>query len=209
MLLPHWVHGEVAAAFLLHLIVCQAKHQVHQVLYTYIPRESRVQLNPISNQFLQLLYIQISNAFLRVWLPPLWPLTFVSLKDISVPGVTPSIPRSSPHRPLHKQSHHIFLRVPTQPLPASQPVSQVLNHQGHSSKCLYRLTSFSPSSFCLPLGTTNHLAFKFHLILFCCWIPQTSLAFSTSSIVYHSSKDTGNNRLGLHSTYQVINKLPG
>ena len=127
MLLPPWVHEEVAAAFLLHLIVCQAKHQVHRfllLLYTYIPRESRVQLTPISNQFLQLLYIQISNAFLRVWLPPLWPLTFVSLKDISVPGVTPSIPRSSPHRPLHKQcqpSHFLESPYPATP---SQSTSQ-------------------------------------------------------------------------------------
>ena len=69
MLLPPGVHEEVAAAFLLHLIVCQAKHQVHSyllLLYTYIPRESWVQLAPISKQFLPLLYIQISNAFLRI-----------------------------------------------------------------------------------------------------------------------------------------------
>jgi hypothetical protein len=53
---------------------------------------------------LTFIYIQISNAFLMVWLPPLWPLVLVSLKDISVPGLTLSIPRSSPHSPLHKQS---------------------------------------------------------------------------------------------------------
>jgi hypothetical protein len=38
MLLPPCVHEEVAAAFLLHFIVCQNNHQVHRfplLLYTY------------------------------------------------------------------------------------------------------------------------------------------------------------------------------